>query len=136
MSPLTVKRSRRRVRCVFYSGGDAFTSPLARSDGLAVPAAGGIEVVQLELDDDTVHIGAQPVQTQPALTVLARVVGYRHTAARRLDPGPGTVGPDPITDGSSPTTSEIANVLTGTLAVAANHPPLMAERCLRTVLSA
>ena len=49
--------------------------------------------------------------------------------------GSGVVGPDAITARSSPTTSEIASVWTVAGAHAsANRPPLMAERCLRTVL--
>ena len=49
--------------------------------------------------------------------------------------GSGTVGPEPIADGSSSGTSEIAMVtsLAGN-AVRASRPPLMRERCLRTVL--
>ena len=47
--------------------------------------------------------------------------------------GSGTVGPDAITDGSSPGTSEIASVTTRAgAAAAASRPPLIAERCLRT----
>ena len=47
----------------------------------------------------------------------------------------GTVGPDAMTAGSSPGTSEIANVTTRAgAAAAASRPPLIAERCLRTVL--
>ena len=48
--------------------------------------------------------------------------------------GSPTVGPDPMTDGSSatgPCTSEIAQV-TDCPATAARRPPLMAERCFRT----
>ena len=49
--------------------------------------------------------------------------------------GSGTVGPDAITAGSSWGTSEIARVIK----VAGAHdsaslPPLIADRCLRTVL--
>ncbi len=54
-------------------------------------------------------------------------------SAKRL--ASGTVGPEPMTAGSSPTTSEIASVTTGTVEAAASHPPLTADRCLRTVLS-
>jgi hypothetical protein len=46
--------------------------------------------------------------------------------------GSGTVGPDPITDRSSPTTSEIASVSTGADVASARRPPLIADRCLRT----
>src|SRR5262249_18439751 len=44
-------------------------------------------------------------------------------------------GPEPIADGSSPGTSEIASVtsLAGCASLA-RRPPLMRERCLRTVL--
>ena len=46
----------------------------------------------------------------------------------------GTVGPEPITEGSSPGTSEIIKVRScAGLAASARRPPLMAERCLRTV---
>ena len=49
--------------------------------------------------------------------------------------GSGTVGPEPITAGSSPGTSEIASVTSRAgCARAAKRPPLMRERCLRTVL--
>ncbi len=47
--------------------------------------------------------------------------------------GSGTVGPDAITEGSSPGTSEIASVTTRAGdAAAASRPPLIAERCFRT----
>ena len=49
--------------------------------------------------------------------------------------GSGIVGPDPITDKSSPTTSEITSVMTGPAVAAASLPPLIADRCLRTALS-
>ena len=49
--------------------------------------------------------------------------------------GSGTVGPEAMTAGSSPGTSEIAKVTTRAgAAAAASRPPLIAERCLRTVL--
>ena len=49
--------------------------------------------------------------------------------------GSGTVGPEAITAGSSPGTSEIASVITRAgAAAAASRPPLIAERCFRTVL--
>ncbi len=48
--------------------------------------------------------------------------------------GSGTVGPEPITEGSSPTTSEIASVSTRAGVAAARRPPLIAERCFRTQL--
>ena len=49
--------------------------------------------------------------------------------------GSGTVGPEAITAGSSPGTSEIAIVTTRAgIAAAASRPPLIAERCLRTAL--
>ncbi len=50
--------------------------------------------------------------------------------------GSGTVGPDPITLRSSPTTSEIARHTVGPAAAAARRPPFTADRCLRTVLRA
>ncbi len=49
--------------------------------------------------------------------------------------GSATVGPDPMRLRSSPTTSETASVSTGAAAAAASCPPLMADRCLRTVFS-
>ena len=49
--------------------------------------------------------------------------------------GSGTVGPEPIAEGSSPGTSEIAIVTSfAGCACRASRPPLMRERCLRTVL--
>ena len=49
--------------------------------------------------------------------------------------GSGTVGPEAITAGSSPGTSEIARVSTRAgAAAAASRPPLIADRCLRTAL--
>ncbi len=46
--------------------------------------------------------------------------------------GSGTVGPEAMTAGSSPGTSEIASVTTRAgAAAAASRPPLIAERCLR-----
>ena len=49
--------------------------------------------------------------------------------------GSGTVGPEAITAGSSKGTSEIASVSTGAgAATAASRPPLMRDRCFRTVL--
>ena len=49
--------------------------------------------------------------------------------------GSGTVGPEAITAGSSPGTSEIASVTTRAgAAAAARRPPLIAERCFLTVL--
>ena len=47
--------------------------------------------------------------------------------------GSGTVGPEPITAGSSPGTSEIRRLTTRAgCAAAAKRPPLIAERCFRT----
>src|SRR5271166_3130028 len=47
--------------------------------------------------------------------------------------GSATVGPDAITLGSSPGTSEISKATTRAgAAAAANLPPLIADRCLRT----
>ena len=47
--------------------------------------------------------------------------------------GSATVGPDAITAGSSPGTSEIRRLTTRAgAAAAARRPPLMADRCLRT----
>ena len=49
--------------------------------------------------------------------------------------GSGTVGPEAMTAGSSPGTSEIASVtICAGAAAAASRPPLIAERCLRTQL--
>src|SRR3546814_1330024 len=46
--------------------------------------------------------------------------------------GSATVGPEAITAGSSPGTSEISRLTTRAgAAAAARRPPLMAERCLR-----
>ena len=46
------------------------------------------------------------------------------------------MGPEAITAGSSPGTSEMANVTTSAgQAAAARRPPVMAERCLRTQLT-
>ena len=52
--------------------------------------------------------------------------------------GSGTVGPEPMTLGSSSigaTTSEIASVSVRPAHAAARRPPLMPDRCLRTQLS-
>ena len=57
----------------------------------------------------------------------------RSPAHRRASSGSGTVGPEPITAGSSPGTSEIASVSTARVRAPARRPPLMRERCLRTV---
>ncbi len=47
--------------------------------------------------------------------------------------GSATVGPEPITDGSSPGTSDTTSVSTAAGAAAsASLPPLIADRCLRT----
>ena len=56
-------------------------------------------------------------------------------ACSRVD-GSGTVGPEAITAGSSKGTSEIASVRIerALRAASARRPPLMRERCLRTVL--
>src|SRR5439155_23694486 len=49
--------------------------------------------------------------------------------------GSGTLGPEAITAGSSPGTSEIARVTTQAgAAAAASRPPLIADRCFLTVL--
>ena len=49
--------------------------------------------------------------------------------------GSGTVGPEPITAGSSPGTSEIRRLTRRAgWQAAPSRPPLMAERCLRTAL--
>ena len=49
--------------------------------------------------------------------------------------GSGTVGPEPITAGSSPGTSEMPMVTSRAgKAWRASRPPLMRDRCLRTVL--
>ncbi len=88
--------------------------------------------------------GTSP-RTPPAMrsrTACGYAVGRRRRrSARRMSTASrnvvasGTVGPDPMTLGSSPTTSEIANVRHAPGAAAASHPPLIADRCLRTVLS-
>ena len=60
----------------------------------------------------------------------------RCTTARASDSveGSPTVGPEPITAGWSPGTSEIASVTTRAgCARVASRPPLMRERCFRTV---
>ena len=59
----------------------------------------------------------------------------RMSSASRKVVASGTVGPDPMTLGSSPTTSEMANVRQAPGAAAASHPPLLAERCFLTVFS-
>ena len=59
---------------------------------------------------------------------------YAH--ASRNVVGSGTVGPEPITLRSSPTTSEIARHTVGPAAAAASRPPLTADRCFRMVFSA
>ena len=50
---------------------------------------------------------------------------------RRYVDGSGTVGPDPMTLRSSPTTSDIARHTVGPGAAAASRPPLTADKCLR-----
>ncbi len=48
--------------------------------------------------------------------------------------GSATVGPDAMVPGSSPGTSEMSSVTTRAgYAAAASRPPLIAERCFRTV---
>src|SRR5690242_9015797 len=47
-----------------------------------------------------------------------------------------TVGPDAITLGSSPITSEIASARQTPRLRAARRPPLIADKCLRTVFRA
>jgi hypothetical protein len=46
----------------------------------------------------------------------------------------GANGPDAITAGSSPATSEISSAVTGARQAVARCPPRVCERCLRTVL--
>ena len=59
--------------------------------------------------------------------------GARIARASAKVVGSGTVGPEPITAGSSPGTSEIRRLTTRAgCAAAARRPPLIAERCLRT----
>ena len=49
--------------------------------------------------------------------------------------GSAAVGPEPMVAGSSPATSDMASVAScAGAAAAASRPPLIAERCLRTVL--
>ena len=51
--------------------------------------------------------------------------------------GSATVGPEAITDGSSPGTSETSSATTGAgQAASARRPPFMDDRCLRTQLTA
>ena len=72
-----------------------------------------------------------------AVTLAGRSSRYLATMARASASvvGSGTVGPEPIAEGSSPGTSEIAMVTNfAGKAVRASLPPLMRERCLRTVL--
>jgi hypothetical protein len=60
-------------------------------------------------------------------------VASRMASASTAVVGSATVGPEAITAGSSPGTSEIARVSTRAgQAAAASRPPLIAERCLRT----
>src|SRR5713101_4663558 len=50
--------------------------------------------------------------------------------------GSGTVGPDAIADGSSRGTSDIASVtISARFPARASRPPLIRDRCLRTVLT-
>ena len=44
------------------------------------------------------------------------------------------MGPEPIVAGSSPGTSDRTSVMTEAVVAAAKYPPLIPERCLRTVL--
>ncbi len=67
-------------------------------------------------------------------------VDSRHTArglasASANVVGSGTVGPDPITAGSSFVTSDRASVTIRARVAAASRPPLTAERCFRTQLT-
>ena len=70
-------------------------------------------------------------------TPRGRRTGCRTSSASSNVLASATVGPDAITLKSSPTTSEIAKRSSQAPRVrAASQPPLIAERCLRTVLSA
>src|SRR5713101_2209262 len=72
-----------------------------------------------------------------AMTAGGAVMRYlaRTACASAKVVGSGNVGPEAITAGSSPGTSEIARVrMRAGAAAAARRPPLIAERCFRTVL--
>ena len=81
------------------------------------------------------------VSSRPCLrwrmTAAGSSIPYLRSTARASAKvvGSGTVGPEPITAGSSPGTSEIRRLTrrAGWQAVP-SRPPLMAERCLRTAL--
>ena len=78
-----------------------------------------------------------PGSSSARLTASGRSSRYLRTIARASASvvGSGTVGPEPITAGSSPGTSEMASVTTRAgWARRASRPPLMRERCLRTQL--
>jgi len=47
--------------------------------------------------------------------------------------GSGVVGPEPMVAGSSPGTSEMASVSIGADVALRSRPPLMRDRCRRTV---
>ena len=87
-----------------------------------------VVAVSLESREDA----ARSQEQFPHLTFIADKGGGLSAAAEVV--GSGTVGPDAITDGSSPGTSEIISETTGAGAAAiASLPPLIADRCLRTV---
>jgi len=69
--------------------------------------------------------------TLPRMPLAFRI---SRASAKRV--GSGTVGPEAIVDGSSPTTSDSTRQITRAGAAAlASPPPLSLERCFRTVLS-
>ena len=67
---------------------------------------------------------------------IARLYFATRARASASVVGSGTVGPDAIADGSSCRTSEIASVTISAawLPARASRPPLMRDKCLRTVL--
>src|SRR5438552_3368256 len=74
---------------------------------------------------------ARPTHPSPSAPYCSRTA----RAAANVVPS-ATVGPDPITLRSSPTTSDTARVRHEAAVAAASQPPLIADKCLRTVLSA
>ena len=79
--------------------------------------------------------GVSSLEASLAATAGGGVMAYLAKTARASAKvvGSATVGPEPMTEGSSPGTSEMTNVTTRAgAAAAASLPPLMAERCLRT----
>ena len=79
--------------------------------------------------------GVSSLAASLAATAGGGVMAYLAKTARASAKvvGSATVGPEPMTEGSSPGTSEMTKVTTRAgAAAAASLPPLMAERCLRT----